>query len=135
VWLSGGSCISSPEGTDIMAGRPTKYSEDYCEQLIDHMSQGLSFDTFAGRIGVNPDSLYEWVKRHPAFSEAKKIGTGKRNFLVEQAFVASTMNPGKHKYNTAQMIYWTKNTIGWSDRIEHAGDSAKPITLNYKLDE
>jgi hypothetical protein len=32
------------------------------------------------------------------------------------------------------VIYWTKNTLGWSDKVEHAGDAAKPITLNYKLD-
>jgi hypothetical protein len=124
------------EGDDMMkkTGRPTKYKSKFCSMLIEHMRQGLSFDTFAGRIEVNPDSLYEWVKRHPAFSEAKKVGTGLRNYLVESAYVASTLNPEKNKYNTAQLIYWTKNTLGWSDKIEHAGDDAKPITLNYKLE-
>lgn len=115
--------------------RPTKFREKYCQMLIEHMKQGLSFDTFAGKIEVNPDSLYEWVKRHASFSEAKKIGTAMRNYLVESAFVASTLNPTKNKYNTAQMIYWTKNTLGWSDKVEHAGDPASPITLNYKIGE
>lgn len=119
----------------ITLGRPTKYQEKYCQELIEHMSEGLSFDTFAGRISVNPDSLYEWVKKYPKFSEAKKIATAKRNLLVELAYVKSTLEPGKYKYNTAQLIYWTKNTLGWSDRVEHTGDEAKPITLNYKLGE
>ena len=27
-------------------GRPTKYKPEYCEMLIEHMSEGLSFESF-----------------------------------------------------------------------------------------
>jgi hypothetical protein len=91
------------------------------------MDQGLSFDTFAGTIGTHKDSLYEWVKKHPEFSDAKKIATAKRDLFVEKMYINAAI--GKHiidskgnvlKPNPAMMIYWTKNTLGWSDKVEHA---------------
>lgn len=57
-------------------GAPTKYKPEYCAMLVEHMKQGLSFDSFASKVGVCFDTLYEWVKVHPSFSEAKKIGKG-----------------------------------------------------------
>ena len=58
-------------------GRPTKYKEEYCQKLIDHMAEGYSFDSFAGIVDVNIDTLYEWAKVHADFSDAKSIGTAK----------------------------------------------------------
>lgn len=58
-------------------GRPTKYKEEYCQKLIDHMAEGYSFDSFAGIVDVNIDTLYEWAKVHVEFSDAKSIGTAK----------------------------------------------------------
>ena len=57
--------------------RPTKYDEKYCEMLIEHMAEGYSFESFGGIIEVNEDTLYEWVKVHPEFSDSKSIGTQK----------------------------------------------------------
>lgn len=51
----------------------TKYKEEYCEQLIKHMSMGYSFDSFGSDIKVGRQTLYDWVKRHKEFAEAKKI--------------------------------------------------------------
>ena len=58
-------------------GRPTKYKEEFCEMLIEHMSEGYSFDSFGGIIEVAEDTLYEWVKVHNNFSDSKNIGTQK----------------------------------------------------------
>ena len=58
-------------------GRPTKYKEEYCEMLIEHMSEGYSFDSFGGIIEVDETTLYEWVKQHDKFSHSKNIGTQK----------------------------------------------------------
>ena len=57
--------------------RPTKYDEKYCKMLIEHMAEGYSFESFGGIIEVNEDTLYEWVKVHPRFSDSKSIGTQK----------------------------------------------------------
>lgn len=65
------------EITGDRVGRPTKYKEEYCQKLIDHMAEGYSFDSFAGIVDVNIDTLYEWAKVHAEFSDAKSIGTAK----------------------------------------------------------
>ena len=58
-------------------GRPSKYKEEYCGMLIEHMSHGNPIETFAAKIHVTIDTVYEWVKVYPEFSEAKRIGTPK----------------------------------------------------------
>ncbi len=56
-----------------MTGRPSKYKAKYCRQLIEHMRDGNSFTSFASKIGVHVDTLYEWCEKYSEFSEAKKI--------------------------------------------------------------
>jgi len=65
------------EHTGDKVGRPTKYKEDFCNMLIEHMAEGYSFDSFAGIVEVHIDTLYEWAKVHKEFSDAKHIGTAK----------------------------------------------------------
>ena len=57
-------------------GRPTDFREDLCELLVDHMAAGFSFESFAGRpdVGTHKGVLYEWVARHPSFTDAKRRG-------------------------------------------------------------
>lgn len=54
-------------------GRPTLYEQRYCEMLVEHCEKGKSIEAFAGKIGVSIDTIYEWAKVHPEFSEAKKV--------------------------------------------------------------
>ena len=46
-------------------GRPSKYDSKYCDMLIEHMSEGLSFESFAGLIGTCKETIYEWTRKHP----------------------------------------------------------------------
>jgi hypothetical protein len=98
-------------------GRPTTYKKEFCELLINHMSKGLSFETFGAIVDVCKDTTYEWVKVHPEFSDAKKLGSIKRNLLVEELYIQQAQLPAS-KANSAMMIYWTKNTLGWTDKVE-----------------
>jgi hypothetical protein len=113
-------------------GQPTAYREAYCQLLIDHMSQGLSFETFGAIVDVCKDTTYEWVKVHPEFSEAKKLGSIKRNLLVEKRYIEQTQLPAS-KANSAMMIYWTKNTLGWTDKVEV--DSSVTQTQRLVIEE
>ena len=58
-------------------GRPTKYRDEYCEQIIIHMSDGASMTSFAAEIGVARSTLNEWATHNPEFSEAIKIAKAK----------------------------------------------------------
>lgn len=41
--------------------------------VIQRAKSGKSFESFGSEIFVNRDTLYEWVKVHPKFSDAKAI--------------------------------------------------------------
>ena len=58
----------------VKMGRPTKYKEEYCDMLIEHMARGNPIETFAAVAHVTVDTVHEWVKVHPEFSVAKRIG-------------------------------------------------------------
>lgn len=116
------------------AGRPTKYDEKFCELLIKHMSQGLSFESFAAQCDCHWDSLYEWVKVYPEFSEAKKIGMSKALEVWEKIGMQGTIGKIRN-FNTGSWIFNMKNRFRWADKIEVSGaENAIPILLNYKLD-
>ena len=51
-------------------GRPSEYRPEYCRAVIDFMAQGFSLTAFAGSIRVAKDTVYEWIKVHPQFSDA-----------------------------------------------------------------
>lgn len=64
-------------------GRPTKYRASYCEDLINHMEQGYSYESFGGKIGVAVSQLYKWEEAHPEFQEAKGVGVAKAQIWWE----------------------------------------------------
>jgi len=109
-------------------GRPTMYRPEYCEELIEHMSRGLSFHSFAGKVGVSRETLYNWAERYPEFLYSKKIGEQKSLYFWE-----TTGNDGmrekehkddegktlyKEKLNSAIWIFNMKNRFKWTDRLE-----------------
>lgn len=54
--------------------RPSKYQDDFPLKLVEHMEDGLSFESFGAKADCCRDTLYEWLKKHPEFSDAKKRG-------------------------------------------------------------
>ncbi len=69
--------IENQEHMSDKVGRPIQYKEEFGNMLIEHMSEGYSFESFGGIIGVSERVLYNWEKKYEEFSEAKEIGTQK----------------------------------------------------------
>ena len=109
-------------------GRPTKYSPSYPDELVEHMAQGRSFASFGGIIGVTRETLYEWTRVYPAFSDALKIGRAKGMSLWEDRLATQATASGG---NTAAIIFALKNLYqdDWSDRnqTELTGANGGPI--------
>lgn len=105
----------------MAGGRPTKYKPEYCEQLIEHMSEGYSYESFAGVIGVAKDTIYQWEK-HQEFSDSKKIAFAKCNVFWERVAM-----DGMHDRNFSApvWIFNMKNRFGWKDKkeIDHSVDA------------
>lgn len=113
-------------------GRPSKYKSEYCEMLLQHMKDGFMFDTFAAVIEVNIDTLYEWVKRHPEFSDALKNGRVRELYWYEKTGKAAIL--GKiPNFNAAVYCFHMKNKFKWADKVEVEQTNNDKVTISYKL--
>lgn len=123
-----------------MAGRPTKYQEEYCQMLIDffdvepyeereinhyekdgsvkwtdykRMANKLpTIRDFAKKIDVHIDTIYEWLKVYEEFSEAYTRAQEMRKwFLIENGLNGC--------YNPAFAIFVAKNITDMKDTQDH----------------
>lgn len=111
-----------------MVGRPTDYKEAYCNEVLEHLAEGFTLASFGGIVGASRDTLYEWAKVHPQFSDAIKKGRAKGQHLWEQRLAAQAASGAG---NTAAIIFAMKNLYqdDWADKIvnEHTGKDGGPI--------
>lgn len=116
-------------------GRPSKYDPVYCQLLVDHMTQGLSLESFAAVIDVSRETLYEWQRVHPEFSDTVKAAKDKCLIFWERQGIEGLYStteydekgkPSSSKsINASVWIFNMKNRFRdqWHDKqqIEHSG--------------
>jgi hypothetical protein len=91
------------------------------------MSNGYTFDSFAGLVKVSKSTLYKWVEKYPEFAEAKEIAFGAcLKFWEEKGIDA--MNAGK-SFSAATWIFNMKARFKWNDK----GDGVDPGTTAKKV--
>lgn len=112
------------------AGRPSKYSPAYVEEVVDFCEQGYSLTAFAGHIGVDRDSISEWCKQHPEFSVACNRAKAKRAAWWESRGRDIAQNGGPGGQAT-MVIFGLKNHApeDFSDKTqhEHTGADGKDL--------
>lgn len=118
----------------------SKYKPEYCEMLIKHMAQGLSFATFGAVVGCGRTTLYHWCDLYEDFSNAKKEGTERAQRFFEQRLMAKVSGQeiegiDTKKIDTACLIFALKTrfhkTWGEKQKIEHSGDGLS-IHVTYE---
>jgi len=124
--------------------RPTLYKPEYCEQLIEHMARGLSFEAFAGRIGVSRRVLFDWEKSHEEFLHAKEVGLEKARLFWERVgikyVVSKSDSDGEAKtsssrsLNASVWIFNMKNRFGWRDKQPGEVDVVVNNNISQKSD-
>lgn len=122
-------------------GRPSKYNPEFCQKIIqffdrepydaEHLKELITlkdgttkevydekpcdiplFSTFAVKVAdVTHDTLLEWCKVHPEFSESYK----KAKNLQESILVINAM---RGNYEQPFSIFTSKNILDWRDRTE-----------------
>jgi transposase len=97
------------------AGRPSKYKPEMCERMIALMSEGASLEEVAGDLGITCETLNQWSKNKPEFSEAKKIGVEKsKMWWLRQG----RKNLQNKNFNYVGWYMNMKNRFGWRDKQE-----------------
>ncbi len=100
-------------------GAPTLYDPSFCDE------------SFAATIWVHRDTLYEWVKVHPDFSDAKQIGKeqsrlwwekkGQEGLFSQSEYDKESGTGSSKSMNAALWIFNMKNRFSedWKDRHEN----------------
>lgn len=92
-------------------GRPTTYFPEYCEQLIDHMAQGYSFESFGGIVNAGRATLYQWMDKNPEFADAKKKGEAASKLFWERLQIR---NAKSGEGNFSAISWALRNRFGQS---------------------
>ena len=114
-------------------GRPSKFKEAFIEQAKNYCQLGATDAELATFFKVNVDTIYEWKKVHPTFSEATKIGKQESNERVKNSLYMKAIGfEHDDKYyppDTTSIIFWLKNRDpdNWKDVKER-------VNLNIPVD-
>lgn len=112
------------------AGQPTKYKPEYCERVVEYMKEGASMHEVALDLDVHIDTIYEWIKVHPKFSEAIKKGKAFSEGWWKKKGRDSLND------NTFSPALWymnMKNRFHWRDK--HEVQSTVTITEPVSIDD
>ena len=117
------------------SGRPSRYKEAYCNEVVSFMAQGYSLTAFAGEIGVARSTINEWMEHHPDFSEAVKVAKAKCARWWEDR---NRKNAEEGGGNATAAIFGLKNMApdDWREKTEHelTGKDGGPIKSEATLD-
>lgn len=116
-------------------GQPTKYREEFCQQLIDHMAQGFSFRTFATKIMIARSNLYRWVEEYPEFKEAKSLGEDLALQFFEKCKI-DKMTGKNMRIDTGLVTFALKTRFHeeYGDKQKISADvtsDGEPVTITY----
>lgn len=105
--------------------------------VIEHMSKGFSFESFAGVVECSKETLYEWRRVHQDFSDAVGIAFAKCQIFWESQGIDGLWNSKDRYFSQNSWNFNMRNRFKWKDTVEvEAGDETKNLLrLAYKLDE
>ncbi len=124
------------EGDILQKGRPTKYRQEYCQEIIEAARQGISPRTWAAfHEPYIPDrSVYDWAGKHEDFSQAKKEAEYIFSAWYEKTVIDAAL--GKTEgVNTTLLVWLGKNFPGghgWTDNQEHTRIKRELLELQKK---
>lgn len=112
----------------VPAGRPTKYKKEYCQRIVDAMSEGKSVLQFCAEQGVSKSSVYLWAQQHDEFSDAlsrgKELGEAYWEGELQKMMYSREANAPLVK------LYFA-NRFNWHDRGEEQETKSTPIQINF----
>lgn len=114
-------------------GRPSKYDPAFCDLVIELGEQGKSLAQMASRIGVLRETMMEWAKVHPEFSDSIKIAMQlAQSWWEEQGQIGLGM--GKD-FNATAFIFQMKNRFraDYTEKVEVKHDGSIAFSNLWQL--
>ncbi len=101
-------------------GRPTDFKKNYGDEILNLMASGLSLAASAAELGFHRQRVYDWVEKHPEFSDTIKLAKSKRQLFLERRLLSAETSP-----IITSTIFALKNAApdDWREKIEtnHTG--------------
>ena len=111
-----------------VARKFTFYQKKYCQELIEHMSNGFSFCSFAHVVGVSVNTIINWDKEHPDFNDARAMGQTASYYFWQKLGLAGVQ--GKVRgFNANAWIFTMKNRFDWREAKETLKVNAEETTV------
>ncbi len=107
----------SKQDAPAKVGRPTKYKPEFCQMLIDHMSEGYSFESFGAIAEVWDSTLDDWVNTIPEFADAKQTAR-KKQLYANEKLIRDVAKYGDGNATAAIFILKNCHPKTWRDRRE-----------------
>lgn len=91
---------------------------------------GFTNEQIAEKLGINPDTLYQYQKKYPEFSETLKRGKEIVDYQVENALLKNALDG-----NVTAQIYWLNNRKPkqWKNKRESIENNNEEITKVEQL--
>lgn len=113
------------------AGRPTDYTPEIGEQILEHMQQGLSLVAAAAAVGVHRQRIYEWKDKHPEMAEIVGLAQGHRQLFLERRLLNAEEGP-----RVTSTIFALKNcSEDWREKSEVDMNLKGGITVTILPDD
>lgn len=113
------------------AGRPTKYRAEMCKEVVELGKEGASLHEIALQLDIHYDTLNEWRKEKPEFSEAIKKAQANAQGWWEQKGRLATIGQVDN-FNATAFIFNMKNRFkeDWRDKqeVENKHDLSDPLS-------
>lgn len=114
--------------------RPSDYLPEYCQMLLEHMSEGFSYETFAAKIDTCRQTLYNWEKEYPEFLDTKRIAIEKCQLWWEKRGMDLYSSKEGPNLQASLWMFQMKARFRWKDQDPKGDeqDKNRPLTLEDK---
>jgi hypothetical protein len=115
-------------------GAPTRYLPEYCELIKVIGAEGDSVVAMAVACGVHRDTIYEWAKVHPQFSDALEMAVQLSQLWWEN--LARGQANGDNRGNSSTLALMMKNRFHRDYKEKHElgiiGGDGPPLEVDQK---
>lgn len=96
-----------------------KYDEKYCQELLEHCSEGKSIESFAAKINNIPEALAFWSNQYPDFEACLRVAYWKAFAYWEDLAVEDTKHIREFKVIDPTLYKLVmKNRFKWRDATD-----------------